>query len=94
MDRSILEALLTCNMRMQKTMSFLLDHQGELGLASPAGFIGVVIDADVTNVCVVSLLSLLYPVCTSLWCCDDFLLMFRQLVYLMAVILKHIYILV
>jgi hypothetical protein len=81
MDRSILEALLTCNMPMQKTMSFLLCHQGELGLANPSGFIGVSIGTNVTEVCVVSLLSLLQPVCTSVWCCDDSLLKFRQLVY-------------
>jgi len=59
MDRSILEALLTCNMPMQKTISFFVCHQEETGLANPAGFIGVAIGTNVTEVCAVSLLSLL-----------------------------------
>jgi hypothetical protein len=55
MDRSILKALLTCNMPMQKTMSFLLCRPGELGLANAAWFIG----RNVPKVCAVYLLSLL-----------------------------------
>ena len=40
-------------------MSFLLYHQGELGLAKPAGFIGAAIGTNVIEVCVGYLLSLL-----------------------------------
>ena len=59
MDRSILKALLTCDMPMQKTMSFLLCRQAELGLPNPVGFIDVAIGTNVIEVSVGYLLSLL-----------------------------------
>jgi len=59
MDRSVLKALLTCDMPTQKTMSFLLCRQAELGLANPVGFIGVAIGTNVIEVGGGYLLSLL-----------------------------------